>query len=371
MTSEHLAPDIGSSVVGPRHATSLRELWTDTFGRLATRALQLLLIVAVVVPLLWGMAYLGALVVPFLVAMIVAAALQPLMHQLKPRMPNALAAAIALLLGGVGVGGAVAYAITRMFAQADAVKQAAVRGLQQALDYLNHGPLPIDQAQIAQARQSVVDFFTSKEFGADAVTWAHSALELSAQFVLSLVILFFLLKDGRKIGQFLTRALNPVLRDKARRSGAQGMVVLGGYLRGTALVALVDTLLIGGALWILGVPLALALTILVFIGAFVPIVGATVSGAVAALVALVTVDLYTALWITGVVIAVNQIEGNFLAPVVLGKWMHLHSLVVLLVLSAGAVLGGISGMFLAVPMTALGWSVLKTWNAPVAHADGS
>lgn len=355
-------PNLGAAVVGKHHAPDSSALWADTFGRVATRAGQTLLVLAVLVVVGVVLVHLSTIMVPLLVALIVAAALQPLMRLLKPHMPDALAAVTALLLGGIGLGGAVAYAVVRMFSQADAVQKAAAQGAQQAMDYLHNGPLPISDQQIVETRKSVVDFFTSTSFGADALAGMHGAVQLLVQIILGLFILFFLLKDGPKIGQFLTRPLTARLQTKTRYSGAKGMEVLGGYLRGTAIVGLADTVLIGGALWILHVPLTITLSILVFIGAFIPIVGATASGVIAALVALVTVDLQAAIWVAGVVLVVNQLESNLLAPLVLGRSMHLHSLVVLLALSAGAVLGGIAGTFLAVPMTALVWAVLKAWN---------
>lgn len=366
-TSDNESPDLGAAVIGPEHAPNARALWADAFGRLATRALQSLLIVGFMALPLYAAYRLKLLVVPILVALIVAAALQPLMRLLKPHMPNALAAVIALLLGGVGVAGAIAYAVVRMQSQLGNVRDAAAEGMNQALRYLREGPLPVSDAQISDAGQSVVKFITSKQFGADAIAGVYSLAQIGTCVILGLFVLFFLLKDGAKIWDFLIRPFSPLLREKARTSGCRGMTVLGGYLRGTAIVALVDTAVIGGALLMLGVPLAAPLSILVFIGAFVPIIGATVSGAVAALVALVTVDLTAALWITGVVLAVNQLEGTLLSPLVLGKWMHLHALAVVLTLSAGAILGGVVGTFLAVPLTAMGWAMLKAWNRPASN----
>jgi len=356
---------IGSAVVGPGHAQDVHELWADTFGRIATRAGQMLLMLALVALVLYLAVYLELLMVPCLIALIVAAALQPLMRVLKPRMPNGLAAAIAMLLGGGGVGGMIAYAVVRMNSQRVSIQDALLESLQRLMDNLQDGPLAFSDTRTTDVRSEVLDFITSREFGAHAMAGVYGAAHLAFGFVLGLFVLFFLLKDGALIWDFLTRPFSPTLRDKARYSGRQGMNVLGGYLRGTALVALVDAVFIGGALWILDVPLAMPLAVLVFVGGFVPIVGATVSGAIAALVALVTVDLNAALWVAGVVIAVNQLEGNVLAPLVLGKWMHLHALAVLLALSAGAILGGITGTFLAVPMTALGWTMLKVWSRPL------
>jgi predicted PurR-regulated permease PerM len=364
------APAIGSAVMGDHHAQSIRALWADTFGRLATRAAQILLVLAVIALVLYLLVRLKLLMVPCLIALIVAAALQPLMSLLKPRMPHGLAAAITLLLGGVGLGGLVAYVVMSTLSRLGTLQSAVVKGLQQAVDYLHSGALPVSDKQIADIQSEVVNFLTSKQFGAEAVAGAYGAAQLALSFVLGLFVLFFLLKDGTQIWKFLTRPFSPTLRENARYSGRQGMIVLGGYLRGTAVVTLVDTVLIGGALWILGVPLAMPLAMLVFIGGFVPIVGATASGAIAALVALVTVDLNAALWVSGVVLGVNQLESNLLSPLVLGKWMHLHALVVLLALSAGAILGGITGTFLAVPLTAMGWTVIKSWNGP-AETEGS
>lgn len=324
----------------------------------------MLLVLAVLGLVLYLLVSLKLLMVPCVIALIVAAALQPLMSLLKPRMPHGLAAAITLLLGGVGLGGVVAYVVMSTLSRLDTLQSAVVKGLQQAVNYLHSGALPISDKQIADIQSEAVNFVTSKQFGAEAVAGAYGAAQLVLSFVLSLFVLFYLLKDGTKIWEFLTRPLSPTLRDNARYSGRQGMIVLGGYLRGTAVVTLVDTVLIGGALWLLGVPLAMPLAMLVFIGGFVPIVGATASGAIAALVALVTVDLSAALWVSGVVLAVNQLESNLLSPLVLGKWMHLHALVVLLALSAGAILGGITGTFLAVPLTAMAWTMINSWNRP-------
>jgi predicted PurR-regulated permease PerM len=128
--------------------------------------------------------------------------------------------------------------------------------------------------------------------------------------------------------------------------------------------ATVDTVFIGAGLFAFGVPLALPLSLIVFIGAFVPIVGATVAGVLAALVALVTNDLTTALIVVGIVILVNQLEGNLLQPVVLGNALKLHGLVVLLALTAGTILGGIIGAILSVPLTAVAWTAWKIVMEP-------
>jgi predicted PurR-regulated permease PerM len=161
-------------------------LWADTFGRLATRAGQLLLVLAVIALVLYLAVRLQLLMVPCLIALIVAAALQPLMGLLKPRMPHGLAAAITLLLGGVGLGGLVAYVVVSAHSRLGSVQSAVVKGLQQAVDYLHSGALPFSDTQIADIQHEVVNFMTSKQFGAEAVAGAYGAAQLVLSFVLSL-----------------------------------------------------------------------------------------------------------------------------------------------------------------------------------------
>jgi predicted PurR-regulated permease PerM len=140
--------------------------------------------------------------------------------------------------------------------------------------------------------------------------------------------------------------------------------VFGSYVRGTAAVALVDALGILIGLLILQVPLAIPLAVLVFILAFIPIVGATLAGILAALVALVANGWVTALIVVGVVVLVNQLEGNFLQPVLMGRSMKLHAFVILVALTVGVAVGGIVGALLAVPITAAVWGIVQVWDGP-------
>jgi putative heme transporter len=127
-------------------------------------------------------------------------------------------------------------------------------------------------------------------------------------------------------------------------------------------VAAVDAVLIGGALLVLGVPLAIPLAVLVFVTAFIPVVGATIAGIIAALVALVTNGPVIALAVVVVIVAVNQIEGNILQPIIMGRTLSLHALMVLLALTVGTLVGGIFGAILAVPYTAVAWAVIQVWS---------
>jgi RimJ/RimL family protein N-acetyltransferase len=166
------------------------------------------------------------------------------------------------------------------------------------------------------------------------------------------VLLFFFVKDGEQIvGWFIARAPERV-RDDMRASGARGWGALAGYVRGTAAIALIDAVGIGLGLLIVGVPLVLPLTLLVFVGGFVPVIGAFVSGLLATLVALATGGLTTALIVLAIVVVVQQVESNILQPMIMRRAVSLHPIVILSVLTAGAVIVGVLGAFLAVPIAA-------------------
>jgi predicted PurR-regulated permease PerM len=344
---------------------SPRPLWTDSLGRLGIRSAQLLLVLFVVGLVVYASIQLKIIVIPVFIALILASALYPLVRwMVRHRVPRPLATVGTLLAGVVVLGGVITLVITGVRSEWANLTDAVTESIDTIQDFLESGRLPVDSAQIDEAREAVVDFLTSAQFGSTALAGAGTVVELITGVVLTVVLLFFFLQDGPVMWEFLIRPLRPARKLRARRVGDKATGVMGGYVRGTALVALVDTIFIGLALWILQVPLALPLALLVFIGAFIPIVGATVAGTLAALVALVTNDFATALIVAGVVILVNQLEGNFLAPVVLGNALKLHALVVLLALSAGTILGGIIGTFLAVPLAAVAWAAIKAWNDP-------
>jgi putative heme transporter len=154
------------------------------------------------------------------------------------------------------------------------------------------------------------------------------------------------------------RRFPPHSRLRIDRAGQRAWAVLGGFVRGTVLIAAIDAVLIGIGLWILGVPLAFALSVLIFLGAFVPFVGATITGLIAVLVAFADGGLTIALIALGIVFGVQFIEGNFLQPIIQSRTVDLHPAVILLAVAAGGSLFGILGAYLAVPVTAVVFAVL-------------
>ncbi|EYR62298.1 membrane protein [Actinotalea ferrariae CF5-4] len=341
-----------------------RSPWDDLLGRTALRSGQLLLVLLLVSVTVWGLRQVSLLVIPLLIATIIAAAVAPVVRWLRGRgVHSTLATSIAMVVG-VGTLALVLWFVGRAVRNEwDELRTRAVEGFDELQRWLTEGPLQLDDGQITAAREQLGELASSDAVQSGAVAGATALAEVVTGTVLALVVLFFLLRDHRRIWEFFLRPLEPDVRRRADRIGVSAVDVLGGYVRGISIIALVDAFFIGLALFILGVPLALPLAVLVFLGAFIPILGATLAGTFAALVALVSDGPVTALIVIGVVVAVNQLEGNFLEPVVLGRALHLHPLAVLLALTAGTILSGIVGALLAVPLAAVAWTVVSAWNA--------
>jgi predicted PurR-regulated permease PerM len=339
-------------------------LWADGLGRVGIRSAQVLLILTVAVVSVYALMQIKLLVIPILIALILAAAIGPFVNMLRRRgLPGGAATAVAfvallVVLGGVGT---VIYLSIRN--QWGELAQQASAGLDELEQFLINGPIPIDPAQLDQAREGIIQFATSSQARSGAITGLSVVTEFLAGAGLLVVILFFFLKDGAKIWNFLLRPFKGEREAKLRRVGSRTLEVLGGYVRGTAIVALVDAVAIGAALLILQVPLAIPLAIIVFITAFIPLVGATVAGILAALVALVANGPVVALIVVAVVVAVNQLEGDLLQPIVMGKSLQLHALVILMALTAGTILAGIIGAVLSVPLAAVAWAIIQVWTA--------
>ncbi len=338
-------------------------LWQDSLGGASIRAAQVLMITVLVVIVGYALIQVTLVVIPVLLALILAAAISPLVNWLRRKgWPSAAATGAAFLLLLVVIGGLLTGIVFAIIDQAGELIDQATQGFDRVYDYVRSGPIPVNEEQIESARDAVVDFATSSSVGAGAISGLSAAGNFFAGAALLAVILFFFLKDGDRIWAFMLRAFRGKRLVKARSVGEKGLEVLGGYVRGTAIIAFVDAFFIGLALVIMGIPLAIPLSALIFVGAFIPIVGASLSAILAALVALVSDGPVDALIVVAVIIAVNQLEGNFLQPVVMGRTLQVHALVVLLALTAGTVLAGIIGAILSVPIAAVIWAAIKAWN---------
>lgn len=339
-----------------------RSYWRDGLGHAAQRSAQVLLVLLLVGLGVFALTRLSLVVIPVLLALILAAAIAPFVNWLRSKgWPGALATGTSfLLLLGV-FGGLVTGIVFAIRSEWDTLVDQATAGFNQVYDVVQNGPFAIDSSAIEEARDAILDFATSSTVGNGAIAGLSAAGSFATGFVLLAVVLFYFLKDGDRIWAFVLRWFHGERLQKATLSGARTMEVLGNYVRGTAIVAAVDALCIGAALFFLGVPLALPLSVIVFVGSFIPLVGATATGILAALIALVANGPVVALVVVIVIIAVNQLEGNFLQPVVMGKTLSIHALVILLALTAGTILAGIIGAILSVPLAAVTWAIIKVW----------
>ncbi|WZH37380.1 MAG: AI-2E family transporter [Microbacterium enclense] len=347
-----------------------QSLWADGFGRLAVRAVQIIVVVLLVAGLIWGIQQVTLVIIPLVLALIFASAFGPVTMWLRRKgVPAVIATLLTLLAVVLVLAGLGWLVVTSVINRWDYLSEQAVQGFQKAQDWYHTLPFAIPQDQVNEAIEGIKGFVTSSQFGTAAATGVGAIASFVTGFVLMVVILFFFLKDGPRMWEFILRPFRGAHYDRARRIGDKTVTVLGSYMRGTASVAAVDAIGIYIGLLILQVPLALPLAVLVFLLAFIPIVGAVTAGILAALVALVTNGPIVALIVVGVVVLVNQLEGNFLQPVLMGRTMKLHSFVVLVVLAGGTAIGGILGTLLAVPLTAVAWGIITVWNGPAKPAE--
>ena len=356
---------LDSHDVEPRATRPPWSLWADGFGMLAIRAIQIIVVVAVVAGIVLANQQLTLVTIPLLIALILACAFAPAMGWMRERgVPSLLATLLTLLTIAVLLAGAGWLIVWAVRDQWDELYSQALDGIGEVIAWVQTLPFAPTPEQLDEWLTAVVDFVTSAQFGSGAIAGVSAVANFVAGLVLMVTILFFFLKDGPQMWEFVLRPFHGESYLRAHRIGDKTVNVLGSYVRGTALVALVDAVGILIGLLILDVPLAIPLSVLVFLLAFIPIVGATLAGILAALVALVANGFVNALFVVGVVVLVNQLEGNFLQPVLMGRSMKLHAFVVLVALTIGTVLGGVVGAVLAVPITAAAWGAIQVWDGP-------
>ncbi|HEV2086987.1 MAG TPA: AI-2E family transporter, partial [Cryptosporangiaceae bacterium] len=299
---------------------------------------------------------LWVLVVPLLVALLLVALLQPAVSWLRRRgVPPSLAASMVMIAGIVAVVGTLA-AVVQAFINgfpdlADQVRQ----GLGAIQTWLSNGPLQVSQAQVDDALQSAQDAISQNRqaLTAGALSTAVTVGEVVTGFFLVLFSVFFMLRDGAKIWDFLVRMLPRRAQASVMRAGQYSWRTLVSYVRATVLVAFVDAVGISIGIAILQVPFVLPIGALIFLTAFIPLVGATLSGGVAILVALVAKGPVAALIVLAIVIVVMQLEGHVLQPLIMGRAVSLHPLAVIVAITSGFILAGIVGGLVAVPLLAV------------------
>jgi len=294
-------------------------------------------------------------VIPLSIALLLSALLAPAVSLLRLRLPPSLATFLVLICGIAAVAGTLTLVINQFVEGVPELTTKASDGVREIQDWARTGPLHLSDAQVNQAIQSAQDWVNANtsSLTATGVATAATLAEILTGMLLVLFATFFFLRDGRKIWRFLVRLFPVNARWSLSDAGTASWATLGAYVRATVLVAFIDAVGIGLALVILRVPFPFPLAALVFLGAFVPIVGASVSGAVAVLVALVDRGWIIALSVLGAVIVIQQLEGHVLQPLIMGRAVAIHPLVVIIGIASGVVLAGIIGALVAVPLIAV------------------
>jgi len=331
----------------------------------AAWAWRMLIIAAALVALGYLISFLAVLVIPVVVALLISALVVPIVDWLeRVGVRRSLGSALVVLFTIASVVALLSFAAQQVADGADDLADSTVAGLQEIRDWLRDGPLHASDSQINDFIERAQNAITeqSQEGGVvTRVTEVTSAVgHILAGFFIVLFSTYFFLADGSRIWAWVVRLSPRAARERVDSSGRVAWISLTQFVRATVIVAATDGILIGIGAAVLSVPFSLAIGVLVFLGAFVPIIGATVAGTIAVLVALVDQGLVRALIMLAVVIGVQQLEGHVLQPFLMGRWVSLHPLGVILAIGAGVLTAGVAGALVAVPLAA-------ALNAVVQH----
>ena len=306
--------------------------------------------------------YAWVILFPVLMALILCTVLAPVASFLHGRagLPRALAAALTLV-GSIGLVVAVGFTIApSVAAQGGDLVDSANAGLQKLQDWVQETDF-VSKEQIDSGLQGLQEKLSGSAgtIASGVLTGVSAVTNGVVNLVLILILSFLFLKDGARFLPWVRRLAGRTAGGHLAEVGDRAWATLGGFIRTQALVSLIDAIFIGVGLLLIGVPLALPLAVLTFFAGFVPIVGAFVAGIIAVLIALVSNSVTGALLVLALILVVQQVEGNVLSPILQSKSMNLHAAVVLLAVTLGGTLFGITGAFLAVPFAAVLAVVLR------------
>ncbi|MGH3675433.1 MAG: AI-2E family transporter [Mycobacterium sp.] len=333
---------------------------------------RLLAIVALAVALLWVIRRLEIIFVPVALALILTALMIPAVDFLDRRgAPRGGAVALVLLIGFAIVGGILTFVVSQFVTGLPGLVEQVTQSIETARTWLIEGPAHLSREQINNAGNAAIEALRNNQekLTSGALSTAATVTEIVTGALLTLFTLIFFLHGGRNIWQYVTKIFPAHVQERVRDAGRAGFQSLIGYVRATFLVALVDAVGIGTGLAIIGVPLALPLASLVFLGAFIPLVGAVIAGFLAVVVALIAKGFIYALITLALIIAVQQLEGHVLQPLVMGRAVSIHPLAVVLAIAAGSILAGIVGALLAVPTVAFLNSAVRVLLAREPEAE--
>ncbi|MEU5270386.1 AI-2E family transporter [Streptomyces hygroscopicus] len=300
-------------------------------------------------------------VLSFTVALLITALLEPTVTRLRRRgVPRGLATAITFISGFVIMGLVVWFVVWQVMENVDEVSGEVQAGIDDLRRWLLHSPFHVTEKQINHVAKSLREAIgaNTEQITSAGLEGVTVVVEVMTGILLSMFCTLFLLYDGQKIWNWSLKLVPAPARAGVAGAGPRAWATLTAYVRGTVIVALIDAIFIGVGLFFLDVPMAVPLAVFIFLFAFIPLVGAVVSGALAVVVALVTQGVFTGAMVVVVVLAVQQIEGHVLQPFILGRAVRVHPLAVVLSVAAGSLIGGIGGAVVAVPLVAVANTVV-------------
>lgn len=355
----------GTELPAPHGATAARRFRRHAFASGLTNAaawtargivvLAGLVILWLVIRALWS------IVLPALFALLLASVLWPLNRIVRKALPRVLAALVTLLAFLAVVGGIGAFTVPTIASGVRELTALARENLADLTGFITGPPFNLVDADLntvfdavlEQARVHTGDIVSGITTGLGTLTSGTIVL------LLTLVFTFFCLKDGDRFLPWTSRWTTSDAFGHAARVAERSWQALSSYIMAQAAVALVDAIFIGIGLVVLDIPLAIPLAVLIFFAAFIPVVGAIASGLLATVIAFLAHGWVTALIVLVIVVVVQQLESNFIQPLLVGKTLEIHPTVILASVTAGGTLFGIVGAFLAVPATAVGIVVLR------------
>jgi predicted PurR-regulated permease PerM len=327
--------------------------WLATAAAWSWRLLLLAVAIYLIARVL-GILYI--VVLPCIAALLLTAVLQPLAYRLRRAgLPNMAATWLTLLVAAVVLGGVGTLVANRISADYPTLLAETKHTVAQVQSWLAGPPFHLKSNNLQKYLNNIPSYLSKHKSLVEGtvVTGGKIASEFFGGLVLMLFVTFFLIKDGDRIWKWLLGAMRTDTARRVDRAGHASWLVLVYYMRGTVAVAAIHAVVVGVALWIMGVPLAVPLAVLVFLAAFVPLVGLLVAGALAVIVTLATKGWVDAVILLGILVVEDQLEAHLLQPQVVGKMIRLHPLAVILSLAAGGVLAGIPGAVVAVPVVAV------------------
>lgn len=329
-------------------------------------AWRLIAIGVVALAVFWLVREMRVVFLPLVVALFVTRALSPVRGLLtRHGWPRGLAAVTGLVGFLAVVGGLLALVVPSVVDEADAVGPTLTAAVDDVEDWLvEDSPFALSRESVEQMRDRIGEATARALRSSDGVTLDRATIvaEVITGALLALILVFFLLRDGERFVGWAIDGVRPARRRRIRRALDRAWTALAGYLRGATLLGAAESISIGLALWLSGGGLVAPVMVLTFLGAYVPLVGATVAGVVAVLVALVTGGTGSALVVAVVAILVQQFDNDLLAPVIYGRALSLHPVVILVSVVAGGALFGLAGTILAVPAVAVGFNAVQGYR---------